>query len=333
MNLLYVVEKVIDDCAQEWEFLQFTSAVHEGEGWDWIFARRGLRGVVTLPDTPTEEVQLSSHEAEWLVHRLVVTKGWNMREYLCGDHAISSFGNLSAGRSLFVRTLVKELGKAIAAARYVRTNPIAGKTLTSLHETGITLTSLTHGGGYPAFQLAGDTSRNWHGMLTAGQRVLAYLDQESNLPPSKRLSKLTKIQADEKFYTLEADSGHCCLLGVMVADIANVFGQILRVVSFTGNMSRHNKVYTAQTMRKQQGDQIHMEIFQFERLGVLLRQMLAADTIGSIDIGILGLKTSTVVSENSMCDACQGAQATNLDNILQGRTDKVKLDVSFLSIA
>jgi hypothetical protein len=34
-----------------------------------------------------------------------------------------------------------------------------------------------------------------------------------------------------------------------------------------------------------------------------------------------------------MCDACQGAQVTNLDNVLQGRTDKIKLDVSFLSIA
>ncbi len=333
MNLLTVVEKVIDDCAQEWEFHQFVSAVYEGEGWEWIFARRGLKGVVMLPANPTEEVQLSGPEAEWLVHRLVVTKGWSMRDYDCNGHAISTFGNINTGRSYFVRLLVKELGKGIAAARYSSTNPMPGKSLASLHETGITLTSITHGGGYPAYRLAGDTSRNWHGLQTAEQRFLAFLDEESHVPPSKRLSKLNKTQADQKFYTLDTDSGGSCLLGAMVADIANAFGQVLRVVSFTGNMMRHNKVYSAQTTRKQEGDQTHMEIFQFERLGVLLRQILAADTISSIDIAILGLKTNKVVSENAMCDACQGAQATNLDNVLQGRTDKMKLDVSFLSIA
>ena len=101
------------------------------------------------------------------------------------------------------------------------------------------------------------------------------------------------------FGTLENDSGGSCLLGVMVADIKNGYGQALRVVSFTGNMCGKKGSYAAQTARGQ-GSQVHMEIFHLERLGALMNLMLGRkkQIIKAIDVGILGLKTNAVVSEN-----------------------------------
>lgn len=330
MDLLTIVDLVINDCKAEWEFEQFNSEVHEGRGWEWIFSRPRLKGLVVIPAAPAGDLWPTDQQVATLVHHLVVTKGWNMHEYRANGHAIAS-GNVNFGRSYFFKDLVRKLGRAISANRYVSSNPAAGKTFAAAHETGITVTPLPHGGGYAAFQLSGSTSSSWAGLQTAGQKFLAYMDVESDLPPSERLSKITKGEVDDLFYTLDDDSGNSCLVGVMVADILNEFGQTLRVVSFTANMCRTNQVYVAHTNRKQDS-QIHMEIFQFERLGQLLQHILLKETISAIDVGILGMKTSKVVSENSMCDACRGTKITQLDNSLKGKVNKLKVSVDFLSI-
>lgn len=330
MDLLAVVDLVIDDCTDEWEFEDFNTSVHEGTGWDWIFRRQGLRGKVALPAASATDVWPLDHQVQPLVHRVVVTKGWNMLSYTYNGHPISS-GNVSFGRAYFFKDLVRKLGRGVFARQFIGTNPAPGKTFSSSHESGIEVMALPHS-GYAAFQLLGGSSSSWRGLQSAGQKFLAFMDLESNLRPSQRLPKLTKAEVDNMFDTLADDSGGSCLLGVMIADIINDGGQTLRLVSFTANMCSTTRGYVAHTDRKQ-GSQIHMEIFQFERLGQILKHMLNKQKISAIDVGILGMKTSTVVSENSMCDACSGTKTTQLENLLKGETHKLKVVVDFLSIA
>jgi hypothetical protein len=331
MDLLTVVDRVIEDCEHEWEFTQFNDALYAGEGWQWILSRPRLRAAIKMPTPPAGDVWLTDQQAQLFVHKVVVGKEWNMLDYIVNGHAISK-GNTAFGRAYFFKDLFRKLGRGVLSNRFISANPASGKTFASTHEGGIQLKTLPHGGGYTAFQLVGDTSSGWGGLQTAGQKFLAFMDDESDLRPSKRLSKITKGEVDDKFYTLAADSRNSCLVGAMVADIVNEVGQTLRLVSFTANMCGSVGNYVAHTSRGQ-ASQTHMEIFQLERLGQILKHLALKESFSAIDIGILGMKTSTVVSENSMCPACSGTKVTQLDNLLKGDIGKVKLDVNFLSIA
>ena len=117
----------------------------------------------------------------------------------------------------------------------------------------------------------------------------------------------------------------------MIADIHDAMGRITRLVSLSGNMRGSKGSWQAQTARGQ-GSQNHMEIFHLERLGKVLERLMARQDfkISKLDIGILGKKTNSVVSENKMCEGCQAVKKTEIDDRIAGKKIALDFNVCFL---
>lgn len=315
--LIYMIESVMDDCRDENDFMQFVYAVQGGEGWNWISNRPGLRGRALMPSMSLGRIRLPIEQAEFLVHKARVGKNWNLANLHQEGKTLSAHGEHAIGlriaRGEFFAKLVESLSMDIDGKRFLAENLAHGQVMGADHEANITVTAVQRTGD-PAWILSGEVSANWH-QQTPAQKLLAYLDIEPNVSPHKRLSIMTLKEAQSVLSEIVGDSRDCCLVGVMVADITMAYGQVFRLVSFTGNMCGESGNYKSHNSRGQ-GSQIHMEIFHIERLGVLLDflQTRPEPVISNVNVGVLGLKTGNVVGENKMCTACDSTQKKKLSD-------------------
>ncbi len=331
--LIFIIESVMDDCKDENDFMQFVYAVQGDEGWNWISNRPGLRNSALMPSIPLGRIRLSSDQAEFLVHKARVEKKWSLASLYQEGKTLSAHGEHAMGlriaRGEFFSNLVESLSTDIDGKRFLAKNPAHGQLMSADHEAGITVTAVERAVD-PAWILSGEVSANWRQQASA-QRVLSYLDIDPNASPQQRLSVMTLKEAQSDLSEIVGDSGGCCLVGVMVADIRMAYGQIFRIVSFSGNMCGKSGEYKPH-ISQGQGSQIHMEIFHLERLGALLDylQTRPEPIISSVNVGVLGLKTSKVVSENKMCIACDSTRKKKLDDHPLLKGVRVNFDPLFL---
>ena len=335
-ELVGYVGRVIYSCADETEFAKFTYKVEAGAGWEWITAKPALKAGFTLPKASISPVRVTDQDVQILVYDARVGMGWSLGSLSYNGaplQANTGIGpqHVGGARSSFFADLVKKLGESITEYRAISQNPAAGTTFSTGHEGGITLATL-HGPQTACFLLSGEISNGWNDEADVANAFVQFVERAPNGSPGTELSKIGKEQADQMLGNLENQSGGNCLLGVMIADIKNDTGRVLRVASISGNMCGSKGSWVSQTTR-QQASQMHMEIFHLERLGKLIEHLKAKQdfTMAEIDIGILGKKTNTVVNENVMCGGCQGTKVTEIDNRLQGTTIQLtNFNVAFL---
>lgn len=325
--LTSVVHMVITTCRDESEFSNFVYAVLGGGGWEWIFGHRTLVNTVTLPPRSTGPIHAPDMLLEPLVYDAVVKRAWSLGSFYFQGQSLTQPQFPLTRRNVrlsFFGDLVQKLGEQMDAVRFLG-NPASGVTLTTSHEGGVTVTAVS--GTTNVWELTGDTSANWPARVNVFRSVLKYVARSPGQPLHVQLAGVPVQTARDWFADMIGETGNSCLVGVLVADLKNGVGQITRVVSVSANMCGSRGDYTAHT-RRRQGSQIHMEIFLLERLGALLTHM--TDTIEEADVAILGLKTSTVVSENSMCDACAGTKTTQLEGKVPSKVKKLVFGIDFL---
>jgi hypothetical protein len=282
---------------------------------------------VSLPPPAIGPIHISDHTLTPIIHLVFVERAWTLGKLYHNGQSLADPQFPLTRRNVrlaFFAALLKTLGEQMEDVRFLP-NPISGVTLTATHEGGISLEAIT--GVDDAWELKGATSSGWAGRIGLFRTILQVVGRAPLQTIAARLAAIQVTEARDMFATMIPQTGNSCLVGVLVADLKNGPGQIIRVVSASANMCVTKTGYTAHVSRSQ-GSQVHMEIFLLERLGALLGRMTG--TVAVADVGILGLKTSKVVAENAMCKACAGTKLTELDGRVPSKVKSLVFDAVFL---
>lgn len=335
-DMVNMVKKIADACADENEFANFCEQAMWENGWYKIMGTEKFKSTLKIPELPGAGASLIREgDMAGLVTDIFTTRGWTLGklaykgQHLDGSEAPQATDMNTVRRKYFSKMLVT-LRNGMMSNLYPATNRAEGQSLTAPHENSVTATALPDS-KYTVLELKGETSNGWGNHSAVSKRIINFIDGGLARKPSERLAQISAAQASEWFAEAVNESGGSCLVGVMVADLTNKMGQVTRLISLSGNMCGDRGGYEAQTKSKQ-GSQIHMEQFHFERLAQYINHVTQSPegALVSADIGILGLKTNDVVSENDMCDACKGTRAREIDSLSPAKIPTITLNVNFL---